>query len=155
MGSANQVPISFAGYNARAIRRGVLVLAADFCTIISQVLLSRVLPILSGCSRHVRLVLCQNGPDDPFCLVRHGDGCHLQYDASRRRLEQEPSTPSAIPLLVFCPRLWPNDGTSAVQRQLSKGFATAVLHPMQCAGGDCTGKNHQNDRHDWSPGDVN
>jgi hypothetical protein len=40
MGSANQVPISLAGYNARAIRRGVLVLAADLCTIISQVLLT-------------------------------------------------------------------------------------------------------------------
>ena len=41
MGSANQVPISLAGYNARAIRRSVLVLAADLCTIISQVLLTR------------------------------------------------------------------------------------------------------------------
>jgi hypothetical protein len=41
MGSANQVPISLAGYNARAIRRSVLVLAADLCTIISRVLLTR------------------------------------------------------------------------------------------------------------------
>ena len=40
MVSTNQVPISFAGYNARAIRRGVLVLAADLCTIISRVLLT-------------------------------------------------------------------------------------------------------------------
>jgi hypothetical protein len=41
MGSANQVSISLAGYNARAIRRSVLVLAADLCTIISRVLLTR------------------------------------------------------------------------------------------------------------------
>jgi len=41
MDSANQVPISFAGFNARAIRRGVLILAADLCIIISQVLLTR------------------------------------------------------------------------------------------------------------------
>ena len=41
MGSANQVPYSLAGYVARDIRRGVLVLAADFCTIISRVLLTR------------------------------------------------------------------------------------------------------------------
>lgn len=41
MGSANQVPYSNAGYDARDIRRGVLVLAADLCTIISRVLLTR------------------------------------------------------------------------------------------------------------------
>ena len=41
MGSANQVPYSLAGNCARDIRRGVLVLAADLCTIISQVLLTR------------------------------------------------------------------------------------------------------------------
>ena len=35
MGSANQVPYSFAGYDAQAIRLGVLVLAADLSTIIS------------------------------------------------------------------------------------------------------------------------
>lgn len=40
MGSANQVPISNAGYDARAIRRSVLVVAADLCTIISRVLLT-------------------------------------------------------------------------------------------------------------------
>ena len=41
MGSANQVPYSLAGYVARDLRRGVLVLAADLCTIISRVLLTR------------------------------------------------------------------------------------------------------------------
>ncbi len=41
MGSANQVPYSLAGCDARDIRRGVLVLAADLCTIISRVLLIR------------------------------------------------------------------------------------------------------------------
>ena len=40
MGSANQVPYSLAGYVARDLRRGVLVLAADLCTIISRVLLT-------------------------------------------------------------------------------------------------------------------
>jgi hypothetical protein len=40
MGSANQVPYSLAGNCARDFRRGVLVLAADLCTIISQVLLT-------------------------------------------------------------------------------------------------------------------
>src|SRR6056297_2022344 len=40
MGSANQVPISNAGYYARAIRRNFLFVAADLCTIISRVLLT-------------------------------------------------------------------------------------------------------------------
>ena len=40
MGSANQIPISLAGYYAPAVRRSVLVLAADLCTIISRVLLT-------------------------------------------------------------------------------------------------------------------
>jgi len=60
MGSANQVPYSLAGYEARAIRRGVLVLAADLCTIISQVLLTR-------CSFRLRL---WNGG----CRVHRGSG---------------------------------------------------------------------------------
>jgi len=40
MGSASKVPESFSGCDARDIRRAVLVLVADLCTIISQVLLS-------------------------------------------------------------------------------------------------------------------
>ena len=41
MAYENQVPYNFAGNVARDIRRVVLVLAADLCTITSQVLLTR------------------------------------------------------------------------------------------------------------------
>ena len=40
MGSADQVPICFAGNCARDIRRSVLIVAAEVYTIISSVLLS-------------------------------------------------------------------------------------------------------------------
>lgn len=41
IGSADQVSYSLAGFDARDIRRGVLVLSANLCTIISRVLLTR------------------------------------------------------------------------------------------------------------------
>ena len=41
MGSADQVPICFAGYGARDIRRSVLIVAAEGYTITSLVLLAR------------------------------------------------------------------------------------------------------------------
>lgn len=72
MGSADQVPYGLAGYDARDIRRGVLVLAADLCTIISQVLLARG----SFSSDHMWVVgniAGKHGPDDPSRLVRHRD----------------------------------------------------------------------------------
>lgn len=72
MGSANQVPNSFAGYDARAIRRGVLVLAAELCTIISLVLLTRC-SFSSGHMWVVGRVAGENRPNDPRCFVRHGD----------------------------------------------------------------------------------
>ena len=73
MGSANQAPFCFAGKTARDIRRGVLVGAADFCTITSQVLLSRIPQILSGCPWLIGFVLCQNRPDDTRRFVCHRD----------------------------------------------------------------------------------
>lgn len=73
MGSANQAPFCFAGKTARDIRRGVLVVAADFCTITSQVLLSRIPQILSGCPWFIGFVLCQNRPDDTRRFVCHRD----------------------------------------------------------------------------------
>jgi len=72
MGSANQVPYGLAGYDARDIRRGVLVLAADFCTIISQVLLTRG----SFSSDQMWVVGCvagEHGPDNPSRFIGHRD----------------------------------------------------------------------------------
>ena len=40
-------------------------------------------------------------------------------------------------------------------KRLSKWFAAAVLHPQERASGDCSRKNHQCNRYDWSPCDVN
>jgi hypothetical protein len=40
MGFADQVPYSLAGCISRDLRLGVLVLAADLCTIVSRVLLT-------------------------------------------------------------------------------------------------------------------
>ncbi len=73
MGSANQVPYGLAGYDARDIRRGVLVLAADLCTIISQVLAQLMVLFSSGHMSVIRCVACENGPDDPGRLVRHSN----------------------------------------------------------------------------------
>ncbi len=63
MGSANQVPFGLAGKDARDIRRGVLIVAADRCTIISQVLLTRVSQLGSDSPWRIRLFPCQNSPD--------------------------------------------------------------------------------------------
>src|SRR6056297_1135952 len=81
MGSANQVPYSLAGYDARDIRRSVLVLAADLCTIISQVLLTRCSFLLrlphGGC--RVRRGLGQPRRSGrsywPWRQLRHGRVC--------------------------------------------------------------------------------
>lgn len=81
MGSANQVPISFAGYNARAIRRSVLVLAADLCTIISQVLLTRSVLSFLGCMWGIGFVAGENGPDDPCRFIGHSDSCDARWFA--------------------------------------------------------------------------
>jgi len=64
MGSADQVPYGLAGCDARNIRRGVLVLAADLRTITSQVLLTRG----SFSSDHMWVVggvAGEHCPDDP------------------------------------------------------------------------------------------
>ena len=75
MGSANQVPYSNAGYDARDIRRSVLALAADLCTIISRVLAQLVVPfVLDHSAWAVRFVAGEHRPNYPGRLVGHGDG---------------------------------------------------------------------------------
>jgi hypothetical protein len=72
MGCANQVPYSLAGYVARDFRRAVLVLAADLCTIISRVLLTRCSFSFRQCA--VCKVRCgPRLPNDPSGLVCHDD----------------------------------------------------------------------------------
>ena len=95
-------------------------MAADFCTITSQVLLSRVSQIRSGCSRHVRLVLCQNRPGDPCCLVRHGDDCQTS-----RLAFQECGEPFVRPFRVgFC---LPDKRRHSYDKQLAQ---ILVAHPL-------------------------